>query len=370
MSRQSIAVADVTVAPGARGFGFLHVGELAAGTEVRIPFQVVHGAADGPTLCLESTLHGWEPMGAEVIRRALQRVESGRLRGTILSLPLANPFSVEFGGNVESSGQRVNPADQLDMNRVWPGKERNAWLTEQMAHVMWTQVIGRCDYLIDIHDGTGACDELPVAFPYSFPAGGAVAVQSAAADGVGEGGPTSRTSRLTPEEMTERIRGLAQAFGSRVIWWRETPINPTMISGQALLQGIVPLVIEIGGGGIVDETIEQGVECVLNLLRHLDMIDGELVLPPRQVMVTNYVVYRSLTGGFYQPEPEIRLGVEVTRGQVLGRVVDPVTSAVKEECRSPVNGIIVSRRIRLPLNPGGYVAHIADTDSVVWARGT
>jgi predicted deacylase len=58
----------------------------------------------------------------------------------------------------------------------------------------------------------------------------------------------------------------------------------------------------------------------------------------------------------------------VTKGQLLGRVVDPVTSVVKEECTSPVNGIIVSRRIRMPLNPGGYIAHIADTDSVIWER--
>lgn len=367
MPRQEIAVADVTVAPGERGFGFLRAGELAAGTEVRIPFQAIHGAADGPTLCFESTLHGWEPMGAEVIRRALLRVEPARLRGTILSLPLANPFAVEFGGNVESSGQRVNPADQLDMNRVWPGKERNAWLTEKMAHVMWSEVVGRCDYLIDIHDGTGACDELPVAFPYPVPTDGAP-IQAAAVDGVGEGAAAPRGDRLTPAEMNDRIRGLAQAFGSRVIWWRETPLNPTMISGQALLQGIVALVVEVGGGGIVDETIDQGVDCLLNLLKHLDMIDGEPVLPPRQVMVSDYVVYRSLTGGFYQAEPDIRLGVEVRRGQLLGRVVDPVTSEVKEECLAPVNGIVVSRRLRLPLNPGGYVAHIADTDAVIWQR--
>jgi hypothetical protein len=36
--------------------------------------------------------------------------------------------------------------------------------------------------------------------------------------------------------------------------------------------------------------------------------------------------------------------------------------------RSPLNGIIVSRRISLPINPGGYIAHIADTDSIIWER--
>jgi len=75
MAREAIRVGDVTVRPGERQFGFLHVAYLAAKTEVRVPFQVLHGVEGGPTVCLESTLHGWEPMGAEVLRRALLRVD-------------------------------------------------------------------------------------------------------------------------------------------------------------------------------------------------------------------------------------------------------------------------------------------------------
>ncbi len=119
---------------------------------------------------------------------------------------------------------------------------------------------------------------------------------------------------------------------------------------------------------MIDETIEPAVECVLNVLRHLNMIDGDLVLPDHQIEVDNYVVYRSLSGGFYIQEPEVNLGASVTKGQVLGRVVDPVTSEVMETCTAPVNGIIISRRIKMPINPGGYIAHIADTDAVIWKQ--
>ncbi|NJM07721.1 hypothetical protein HC891_18315, partial [Candidatus Gracilibacteria bacterium] len=136
MARETITVGGFSVAPGARGYGYLHVGHLAARTEVRIPLQVVNGASDGPVLCLEATLHGWEPMGAEILRRALQRIDPAQLRGTIYCLPLASPFSVEFGGSVESTGTRVNPADLLDLNRVWPGKNR-----ERLAH----RADGLCD---------------------------------------------------------------------------------------------------------------------------------------------------------------------------------------------------------------------------------
>ena len=131
MSDRTMTCGDITAKPGERKYGYLHVGYMAANTECRIPLQILNGAKDGPVLCLESTLHGWEPVGAEIIRRALQRVDPADLSGTVLALPLAHPFAVEFGGNIEGAGLRTNPSDNLDMNRVWPGKS----LYEEIWHL-------------------------------------------------------------------------------------------------------------------------------------------------------------------------------------------------------------------------------------------
>ena len=363
-----VTVDGNTVNPGERHYGYLHIGTLAGGTEVRVPYQVVVGAHDGPTLCLESTMHGWEPMGAEIIRRVMLRIDPAKLRGTIMCIPLASPMTIEFGGTVEGGGLRVNPVDVLDMNRVWPGKKVNAWLTEQIAHALWTEIVSKCQYIVDMHDGTTAADELPVAFPQAFPTDPSKAISTEMADGIGSEATGIEITSEYLTDMKEKIRQLSIAFGSTVIWWREKPINPAMLSGQCAINGIVPLVIEAGGGGIIDFTIDEGVECTLNVIKYLDMIDGAPVLPERQIMVDNYVVYRSLTGGFYIQEPDVKLGLEVKKGQLLGRVVDPLTSEVRETCTSPVNGIIISRRLRMPINPGGYIAHIADTDSIIWER--
>ena len=370
MAREAIRVGDVTVRPGERRFGFLHVAYLAAKTEVRVPFQVLHGVEGGPTVCLESTLHGWEPMGAEVLRRALGRVDPQSLRGTILCIPLANPMSVEIGGGIEGAGQRVNPADHLDLNRVWPGKSENAWLTERIADVLWREVVSRCEYLIDYHDGTGSSEELPVAFAFAFPVDPRMVVGAEGADGIGTAVAATPTGLSLDQmrAMNEKIRGLAIAWGSTVISWRERPVNPSMILGAAMLRGIVPLYVETGGGHTIDWTIDASVECTFNLLKHLKMIDGVPVLPSRQIMVNNYIVARSKTGGFYQVNHRVQLGSEVARGTVIGTVVDPLTSEVLEEYRSPVNAIVVSRRVRMPINPGGYVAHLADTDAIIWER--
>jgi len=100
------------------------------------------------------------------------------------------------------------------MNRVWPGKAANGWLTERMADVMWREVLARRDYLVDYHDGPGACDELPVTFPhaaYDAPA------QSLAVDGV-DGTTTGAKPKRSAKELNEIILGMSKAFGSPVIW--------------------------------------------------------------------------------------------------------------------------------------------------------
>jgi predicted deacylase len=368
MPKEAVELAGNTIRPGEKGFGYLHVGTLSARTEVRVPYQVINGASDGPVLCLEATLQGWEPMGAEIIRRVTLKIDPKKLAGTIYCLPFSQPLGVDFGGSIESAGQRISPADHLDLNQVWPGAKTNAWLSQQQAYVLWNEVISRCEYIVDFHDGTGACNELPVAFPHPFPdnppylVGGAV-------EGVGEGDQPARVlDESYTQEMNAKIMELAKVFGASVIWWRQNPLNPRMLSAQCAINGIVPLVVEAGGGGIIDESIDQAVSCTMNVLKHLGMLEGDPVVPERQIMVENYLVYRSLMGGFYLKEPDADMGATVKKGQVLGRVVDPVTSEVVETCTSPVNGIVVSSRIRMPINPGGYIAHIADTDTITWER--
>ena len=326
MTRKAVTIGGLTVQPGTREHGYMDVAVLAGGTQVRLPIQVIHGVFDGPRICLESGMHGWEPMGTEILRRALLRVDPAKLRGTIVCLPLTQPQSIEYGGSVESTGTRTSPADQLDLNKVWPGKHTNAWLTERVAAVNW-DVIKNCEAVVDYHDGTGACNELPVAFPQIFPAGVAVTV-GGEADGTGGGGQGVALTEGQRQELNAKVLAMAKAFGSTAIWIRDkSPFTPTMLNGCCMFNGL------------------------------------------RQIMVDHYYVFRSYMGGFFIPEPGYVMGGIVTKGQLLGKVLDPFTSEVKEECISPVNGWLISTRIRMPINPGGYIAHIADTDRIVWESG-
>jgi len=336
----SISVGNVSAPRGERTFGYLNAGTLAGGTEVRIGVQILNGAQDGPTLGLISTLHGWEPVGAEILRRALLRVDPKRLRGRILSVPIANPFSVEFGGTVESAGTVVNPSDQLNLNRSFPGKPKYAWLTERMAYLLFEQVIRQCDAFLDLHDGTGANKMMPV-------------------------GIFLRPEGLVGDKISELGRALGAPVGNERM---DRGQYPGALTIEAARQGIPGITPHMAGGGMIDEYVEPSVECVLNIAKHLGMIDGDPVYPNRQIVVSDYLVYRSSTGGFLYLEEGIGVGATVRKGQIVARILDPLTSEEREVCASPFDGIVTMARIRLPINPGGYVCHIANTDSITWER--
>ena len=354
------------ISNNSRIFGDLYVNSLAATTDVKIPYQIIKGSTDGPVVCLLSTQHGWEPMGTEILRRALNLIDPNKLKGTIVCIPLAHPFTVEFGGTIESSGQRVSPVDNLDLNQQWPGSNINAWLTQQTAFVIWNNLIKHCDYMIDYHDGTGATDELPVAFAHAFPDEQPY-YSSSGVEGT-ESNESIVLNKDIVSKMNDNIKNLSKAFGSEIIWWRKYVLNPKMLTAQCAINGIIPLVVEAGGGCMIDETIEPSVQCTLNILKYLKMIEGELIVPKKQIMVENYYVYRSLMGGHFIKYDNFKIGNVVKKGDDLGYIVHPVNSEIVEKCIAPINGMVVSSRIKMPINPGGYIAHIADYDSIIWEK--
>lgn len=336
---RTVCLAGLEVRPGEEKVGHIAAGTLAGGTECRIGFRIVNGARPGPRLGLLSVLQGSEPMGAEIIRRVFARIAADRLRGAVLAVPIANPFALEFGGTAESSGTAVNPSDHLDLDQVFPGRERHAWLTEQMAFHLHEAVLRQVDCLLDLRDGTGAGVMMPVAL---FPA--------------------------LAGELGDRVVEVAKAFGAPVA--APTAPHPGSAAAACLRLGIPAITPHVAGLGIMDEHVEQGVTCILNTMRLLAMIDGRPAHPPRQIVTERYLIYRAEEGGFFDPEPSLRLGAVFAEGQVLARVIDPLTSETKETCTAPFRGMVTQHRVRLPVNPGGTICHLADLDSVVWERVT
>jgi predicted deacylase len=299
---------------------------LASGRELFLPLHRLEGRAPRPTLGLTAVVHGDEPLTNEVVRQVLMRIDPAELRGTILAVPVVNSLAFE-------ALTRHTPIDQLDLNRNFPGGPAG-WLSEQIAHVLSTRFVAQLDVHVDLHTG-GVFPT--VDYVYIF----------------------------------ERSRDLSLAFGSRYLFEPSQPYQGTF-GVPAAQKGIPFLTAELGGGSFLDaHYIEHGVRGVFNVLRQLEMLDGEVVRPPQQTIVTEMAVVRPRSGGVLYPEIGLdQLGKEIAGGTLLGRVVSPYTFETLEEIRAPfVRGImILLRGAIMRVNPGDYAYMVANAATARSAR--
>jgi uncharacterized protein len=299
---------------------------LASGNEVFIPLHRLEGRTPGPTLGLSAVVHGDEPLTNEVVRRVLGSIDPAELRGTILAVPVVNSLAFE-------SLSRHTPIDMLDLNRNFPGNP-GGWLSEQIAHVLTTRFVAELDVHLDLHTG-GIFPT--VDYVYIF-------------DG---------------------SRELSMAFGSNFLFEPTQPYQGTF-AVPARARGIPFFTAELGGGSFLDaHYLEHGVRGVMNVLRQLGMIDGDVVRPHRQTIVSEMAVVRPRFGGMLHPEIGLdRLGTEVQGGTLLGRVISPYTFETLEEIRSPFERgvMILLRGALMRVNPGDYgymVANAATATTVL-----
>ena len=216
----------------------------------------------------------------------------------------------------------------LDLNRNFPGTP-TGWLSEQIAHVLSTKFVSQLDVHLDLHTG-GVFPT--VDYVYIF----------------------------------DKSRELSMAFGSTFLFEPSQPYQGTF-AVPAREKGIPFFTAEVGGGSFLDaHYIEHGVRGVLNVLMQLGMLDGEVVKPARQTIVTEMAVIRPRVGGVLYPEIGLdRLGKEVPGGTLLGRVVSPYTFETLEEIRSPFDRgyMILLRGGMMRVNPGDYGYMVANAGS-------
>lgn len=297
----------------------IHVTTLANGYELALPVHELSGAHPGPTLGLLSLIHGDEPLPNVILQRVYRELDLDRLRGTVLILPVANPLAYE-------ALTRNTPLDMTNMNRIFPGSP-DGLFTEQLAQKIITEFVPRLDYLVDFHSGG------------TFPTVDYVYL-----------------SKQMPE--------LSFAFGSDILY--DGPGYEGTLSNCTEEQNIPTVVVEIGGGSLTDdEAIERGLRGTYNVLKRLDMLDGDPQVPENQIVVEKMAVIRPHVGGVLYPEVKLdRLGESVPAGTVLGRIVSPYTFEELEVITAPFesNIMVLLRGAVTRVNPGDFAYMVADGD--------
>lgn len=280
-----------------------------------IPITVIKGSKPGPVLALTAGIHGYEypPI------LALQRLQVKKLAGTLIMVHVANMPSF-LGRTVYFS-----PLDGKNLNRVFPGRV-DGTESERIAHAITTQVIEKCDYLLDLHCGDGNESLRPYVY------------QTVTGDSA----------------FDARIAELVTNFGfDHIVIDRSRPkdaANSMYCSNTAITRGKPAMTVEAGFLGTTDEkstaAIVKGVESVM---RHLKMIDGRATPVKKPMYLDPVEVLNSpATGILY---PRVKRDATVNKGAVLAHITDFFGKKIAD-VKAPFAGVVLYIVATPPITKG------------------
>lgn len=292
------------------------VTRLSTGADAEIVVHRLGGDTPGPTLVMFGGIHGDEAMGVEAVRRVVESIDPAEITGTLVAVPVANPFSFE-------TMTRHTTQDGLNLNRIFPG-DASGSITEQLAAALCT-IIDGADYFIDFHS-SGLYSTVDYAYAH------------------------------------DNGWELSQAYGTPLLYHHDS--YPGSATDWALEHGIAAMVSELGGGGQLTEPfLERAVAGTTNVLRRIGMLKGEADVPAEQTVMTALTTLRPAKGGTllsdYGPE---HLGERIAKGTELGRVVDAGTFETLETLVAPFDPtiLVLTRESTSRVAPGDYGFMVGD----------
>jgi predicted deacylase len=323
--RQPFRVGPVLARPGEKVSGFI---DVPAGVDegTRIPITVVHGVRPGPVLAAIAGTHGYEYPPITALQQVGRELDPSALSGTVILVHVANMPSF-LGRTIYYS-----PIDGKNLNRVYPGLP-DGTVSDRIAHAITTEVIDRADVVVDLHCGDGNEDLRPYA--YWMLSG--------------------------DDALDARSRELLIAFGlDHIVIDRDRPHDPNAsvyTANTALTRGKVGLTTETGRLGMNDaESVALAVRGVWNVMKQLDMVDGEVDRPGPIVWLDGYEVIRSPVTGIFRPA--VTYGWAIAEGGLLGTLVDFFGEPI-QEVRAPFAGVVNYVVATPPVSEGEPLAMVS-----------
>ncbi|MBK1882168.1 succinylglutamate desuccinylase/aspartoacylase family protein [Luteolibacter pohnpeiensis] len=301
------------IAPGERKRLRLEIGKNFSGSSVTLPLMVWRAPEDGPVVGITAAVHGDEINGTGAIRRLIQEPPFTLTHGTLILVPVVNIMGFE-------RHSRYMP-DRRDLNRCFPGSLHGS-LSSRLARAVFDQVVGRCDYLIDLHTAAVRRTNFP----------------------------NVRTDFDEPE-----CARLARAFGCEVIVNSAGPDGS--LRKAAVKSGCPTIVLEAGEVWKVEPSVQElTLRGISNVLAELQMTGGVCEPPPHQVIVRETRWIRSESGGFLHFH--VAPGDAVAEGQAVASSTNLLGSEM-EIIRSPLAGVVMGMTTMPAVGPGDPVVHIA-----------
>lgn len=303
---QAYTLEGVTAQPGERVDGVIRVSTDASGEVLGIPVIIINGTKEGPVLAVQAGIHGDEYDGQQAVRELVAQIKPEELSGTLVAMPCLNTPAF-------NAARRESGIDHANLNRIFPGTPDGSY-SLRLADFHVNRIIPKIDILVDIHTG-------------------------------------GQFGEITPLAIVQRghediATDLGLAAGHKIIWkggaWGGTA------RASALAAGKPAVTLEVGGGTFRREVVEEHVKSLVNIVRALDMVDGEPELLESYDAV-NATFARASVGGFYIDN--CKPGDRAKKGDVLATIIDHYGETL-ETVVAPDDGVVIwVRRVRT-IRPG------------------
>lgn len=312
--RSSLSILGARVEPGTRQRLLLRVTESFVGALVETPVLVAAGSEPGSSLCVVAGIHGDEINGVEIVRQMMLALDETSLRGNVIAVPIANIAAFR-------RGSRYLP-DRRDLNRFFPGRPFGS-SASRIAHALFTQVIERCDALVDLHTGSFLRTNL---------------------------------HQLRADLDDEATAALALEYGAEIIVHHQG--GSGTLRRAATDAGIPAVTVEAGQPSRFDRNeVEKALRGLDRILVARGMRANAVPTPtdPSPVIYRRTSWIRSDQGGILVSR--VGLGDRVVPGAILGTISDPLSGQI-ESIQAPHAGRVIGMAFDQLVMPGFAAYHI------------
>ena len=314
------------VAAGEKQFVYQNIIRNDA-VRVDMPIGVVSGSETGPTLVVTGGIYATEYCGIEAASRMYRDFEPKNIKGRVI-IPVVNMPSFQFRTPMFNLVAGISPMDGKDVNGAFPG-DPNGSVTEVLAHYLFSKIIIKADYHIDLRGG-----DLP---------------ESHVVHSIHPANASAEVNRVSRE--------MSRACGYE--YFQARVPRPGSLIYETSQAGVPSIITQSGLGYKTqpnEESIGLHISAVTNVMKHLEMMDGHPTRPKnqREFQIRFDRVFASSSGIFQGTADQ---GTILRKGQSIGRITG-LDGSTLEELYSPIDGVVHELLVRRVVFQGDQLYHL------------
>ncbi len=300
------------------------------GNTTFLPISIIKGKKEGPVFTMVAGVHGYEYPPIMGVQELLQEIKAEVLTGTLIVIPIASTNSFFTRTPFKNANDGVN------LNGAFPGNSEGT-VTQQIAHLITTEIIPKTDVFLDIHGGDASEDLLPFICYYN-----------------NEGKP----------KQTQLAKELSEVSGFEYIvsypYTLKDGDPAKYVFKQAVQDGKTGISIEAGKLGNVQQDMVDLIKAgVYNMLNKMGMYANATEIDTARIRLNSQDYISSPEEGIFYSD--YKAGDKVEDGALVG-VIKDLFGKVTAEIKAPKSGIILYKIGTPPVNKDDTLMCISSFD--------